>query len=47
MIKIFRDRDIKRNGKLDVNGVMRAPVESLLKSLEVFIDCVLCGYVLN
>ena len=34
-------------GVLDVNGVMRAPIESAFKSVEVFFDCILCGYVVH
>ena len=44
---IFRQHDIKNNGKIDLNGILSAKAESLLKSVETFIDCMLFGYVLK
>lgn len=44
-VGIFRHFDIKKNGKVDINGVLRAPCESILHSIEVFVDCILIGFV--
>lgn len=44
---IFRDWEIKHYGKLDINGVARAQKETFLKTLEVFIDCMIFGYTMN
>jgi hypothetical protein len=43
----FRQKEVEMRGVLDVNGVMHAPIESALKSIEVFFDCILCGYVVH
>jgi hypothetical protein len=45
--QIFREYDIRLNGKPDVNGVPRAKRESLLKTIETFYDCLLLGYSLR
>ena len=44
---LFRVHDIKYNCKIDINGVKRAPRESLLQSVEIFFDCMLIGYVIK
>jgi hypothetical protein len=44
---IFRNWEIKHFGKIDVNGVARAQVETFLKTIEVFIDCIIFGYTMN
>lgn len=43
----YRKWDIKHHGKADINGIFVAKTESLLKSVETFIDCMLFGYVLK
>ena len=45
--QIFREYDIHKNGKPDVNGVLRAQRESMLKTFETFYDCLLLGYTLR
>ena len=42
---IYRGYDIKKNGKLDLDGIMRAPTESRLHSIEIFADCLMIGFV--
>ena len=44
---IFRNWDIERNGKMDVNGIVRAPTESMLANIEVFFDSIIFGYTVN
>lgn len=44
---VFRNYDIGKNGRIDINGVLRAPRESLLASLEIFFDCILFGYTIK
>ena len=46
-IVMFRKRDIKRNGKPDVNGVKRAPTEWALSVMEIFIASFLFGYIIK
>lgn len=44
---IFRKWEIDNFGKLDVNGVYRAQKESLMSTVEIFVDCIIFGYALN
>lgn len=44
---MFRNYDIKHNGKADINGIFRAKTESFLKNIETFGDCMLFGYVVK
>ena len=44
---LFRVWEIDNYGQTDINGVSRAKKESALKTLEVFIDCMIFGYSLN
>jgi hypothetical protein len=44
---IFRAIDIERNGKMDVNGIMRAKTETILSYIEIFYDCIIFGFALN
>jgi hypothetical protein len=43
--QLFREYDIKCNGKVDVNGLLRAPRESVLGTIQVFVDCLLTGFI--
>lgn len=43
----FRTWEIKKYGKVDINGVARAQKETLLKTFEVFIDCLIFGWTMN
>ena len=47
IIVMFRKRDIKRNGKPDINGVKRASTEWALSMMEIFIDSFLFGYIIK
>ena len=44
---MFRNWDIERNGQMDVNGIYRAPTESMLANIEVFFDSIIFGYTVN
>ena len=44
---LFRAWEVDYEGKLDVNGIMRGPKETILKSIEVFVDCIIVGYSIN
>lgn len=44
---VFRKWEISKKGKPDVNGVIRAPKELVLQSVEVFFDCLLTGFVIK
>jgi hypothetical protein len=44
---VFRKWEVEKYGKLDVNGVYRAQKESLLSTIEIFVDCIIFGYTLN
>ena len=46
-ISFFREWDKANNGKLDVNGVLRGQNESFLTTVQIFIDCLIFGYILN
>lgn len=43
-IAIFRSYDIENNGILDINGVPRGKVESLLGALQFFYVCLILGF---
>jgi len=44
---IHRKRDIEMNGRPDLNGIIRAPVESFIKTVTIFIDCIMLGYIIH
>ena len=44
---LFRVWEIENYGMVDINGVSRAKKESALKTLEVFIDCLIFGFTFN
>jgi hypothetical protein len=44
---IFRQWEIKTHGKSDIYGIVRAPKEVILKTFEVFFDCLIFGYTMN
>jgi len=44
---VFRNYDIANNGKTDINGIMRAPRESFLQTIEIFVDCIIFGYIIK
>ena len=44
---MFRRWEIRRNGTADVYGIYRAPYETMLQILEIFIDSMLFGYILK
>ena len=44
---MFRLHEIQKNGYPDVNGILRAPIESILSTVETFFDCLLFGYTLK
>jgi len=43
----FKSWEIEREGALDLNGVARAPKETFLAYVEMFIICIIFGYSLN
>tara|TARA_B110000285_G_C15113827_1_gene612808 strand:- start:37 stop:564 length:528 start_codon:yes stop_codon:yes gene_type:complete len=43
----FRHYDIEKNGRMDINGVKRAPVELKLSSLQFFVSCIILGFTLK
>jgi len=44
LIGIFRDWEIANYGKTDVNGIKRAPKETIFQTIEIFVDCILFGW---
>ena len=40
----YRAWDIDLNGTMDINGIKRAPRESLLGNFQFFIGCVILGF---
>jgi len=46
-VEIYRKREIKLSGKPDVNGIYRAPIESFLRNIEIFVDCILFGWIIK
>jgi len=44
---IFRNWEIEKYGKLDINGIVRAKKESMLSTFEIFLDCIIFGYSTN
>jgi len=43
----FRYKEIHERGKPGADGVYTAPREQFLKFIEVFVDCILIGYIFN
>ena len=41
---LFRKWEIARCGRTDVNGIMRAPKEAFLATVQIFVDCILFGW---
>lgn len=41
---IFRSYDIYKNGKIDINGVKRAPTELFISNIQFLIACILIGF---
>lgn len=46
-IELFRRYDIEKNGVMDINGVPRAPCESILGTIQYFVICFLIGYIIK
>jgi len=46
-VEIYRKREIKLYGKPDVNGIYRAPIESFFRNVEIFVDCILFGWIIK
>jgi hypothetical protein len=44
---IFRAYEIKKIGRPDINGVIRAPIEMTLQITEIFINCILFGFTIK
>jgi len=47
IIYLYSKRDLKLNGKPDVNGVLSASKESLVNNIEIFVNCVIVGVTLK
>ena len=45
--EVWRHYEIKLYGKPDLNGVYHAPIESLLRNIEIFINCALFGWIIK
>ena len=43
----YRSYDIDKNGKIDINGVKRAPNELLIGNVQFFISCIIIGFAVN
>lgn len=41
---LFRAWEIDHHGKIDVNGIERGPIETNLRSIEIFMNCIMVGY---
>jgi hypothetical protein len=39
--------DIYKNGKIDINGIKRAPVETLVGNIQFFVVCLLLGFAIK
>ena len=44
---VFRRYDIENFGRPDINGIMRAPRERILSTIEIFVDCIIFGYIIK
>ena len=44
---LFRTWEVSKYGQMDVNGILRARREDMLKTVEIFIDCIIFGYSIN
>ena len=43
----YRKNEIQLRGVPDINGILRAKNESILGTIEIFIDCMFFGYVIK
>jgi hypothetical protein len=43
----YRSYEIDRNGKIDINGVKRAPNELFVGNIQFFIACMIIGFTMN
>jgi hypothetical protein len=43
----YRKKELLLRGQPDVNGILRAKNESMLGTIEIFIDCILFGYIIK
>ena len=44
VVAFYRSWDIDNNGQLDINGIKRAPMESLIGNVQFFIGCIIIGF---
>lgn len=47
LIVKFRHYDIEKNGRIDINGVKRAPNELRLSNFQFFVSCIILGFTLK
>ena len=43
----YRKQELLQRGQPDVNGILRAKNESILGTIEIFVDCILFGYIIK
>ena len=47
IVSLYRKYEIKKFGVPDVNGILRAKNEYVLRNIQVFIECMIIGYVIK
>jgi hypothetical protein len=47
LFAIYRKMDLMQRGKPDINGVIRAPRESLMATFEILGSSIIFGYIIN
>ena len=47
LLGVFRQWEIRKSGKFDQDGVLRGKYESMLKTVEIFFDCILVGFTIK
>lgn len=43
---LFRNWEVDQKGVLNEHGLKRAPIESTLRSFQIYFDCLLCGCII-
>lgn len=43
----FREWEIKNYGEMNVNGIIRAPKETIIQMVEILVDSIILGFFLN
>lgn len=43
--ELFRHWEIDNRGVRNIHGIKRAPIESVMRSVQIYFDCLICGFI--